>query len=316
MKRIVWILAVGVLASFALTGCGGGGGGDGGGFTLVKIDAAPDKGFDWPYYLAMPNGSANSTLIVEPNNTGSGSDDPSVHDQAARMLAEREISFAQALDCPLLVPTFPRPQTNWQVYTHALDRDTLTTTLEGLVRLDLQLLAIVEDARTRLADRGTYTDEKFFIKGFSASGMFANRFCVLHPDRIKAAAIGSPGGWPIAPVASWEGRALRYHVGVADVQDLVGAPFDLATFKTVPLFLFMGDQDTNDSVPYADGYEPQDRDLVNTLFGVTPVERWPKAEQIYESVGCNCTFRLYEGVGHTISGEMQRDIVQFFAANL
>jgi len=146
--------------------------------------------------------------------------------------------------------------------------------------------------------------------------MFANRFCVLHPDRIKAAAIGSPGGWPIAPVASWEGQTLRYHVGVSDVTDLVGAPFDLATFKTVPLFLFLGDQDTNDSVPYTDGYEPQDHALVDSLFGETPVARWPKAEQIYDSVGCNCTFRLYPGVGHTVSPDMRRDIIQFFAAHL
>ena len=298
------------------------------GFTLVKIDAAPEKGFHWPYYLAIPNGPANSTLFVETNNTGFCSDDLSVHDEEARkFMGERMRSdlwthnpFGHlrigSLNCPILMPIFPRPDAYLTIYTHALDRDALTTNLEGLVRLDLQLLAMVEDARKRLADQGLYTDEKFFIWGFSASGMFANRMCVLHPERIKAAAIGSPGGWPIAPVASWKGQVLRYPVGVADLQELVGAPFDLATFKTVPLFLFLGDQDTNDSVPCEDSYEPEDCDLVFSLFGETPVQRWPKAEQIYKSVGCNCTFRLYPGVGHTTPSQIGEDIIQFFKANL
>ena len=294
-------------------------------FTLVKIDAAPDKGFNWPYYLAIPYGPANSTLIVETNNTGFPSDDQSVHDEAARELAEGRIDyFVEALNCPLLVPTFPRPYRlshdtlttrDFEFYTHCFSRNTLTTTLEGLVRLDRQLLAMVEDARGRLADQGLYTDEKFFIMGFSGSGIFANRFCVLHPGRIKAAAMGGID-WPIAPVASWEGQVLRYHVGVADLQGLVGAPFDLETFKNIPLFFFRGDQDTNDSVTKIEAYEPQDRNLVISLFGETPIQRWPIAEQIYKSVGCGCTFKLYPGVGHTYSDEMIEDVIQFFKANL
>ena len=88
-------------------------------FTLVKIDAAPDKGFNWPYYLAIPYGPANSTLFVEPNS-GPASDDPSFHVQAAREYAEGTIDyFVGALNCPLLMPTFPRPETYYWVYTHS-----------------------------------------------------------------------------------------------------------------------------------------------------------------------------------------------------
>jgi hypothetical protein len=39
--------------------------------------------------------------------------------------------------------------------------------------------------------------------GFSASGAFTNRFTLLHPEMIKAASIGAPGGWPIVPTATW-----------------------------------------------------------------------------------------------------------------
>ncbi|HML49272.1 MAG TPA: hypothetical protein PKE04_21240, partial [Clostridia bacterium] len=50
----------------------------------------------------------------------------------------------------------------------------------------------------------------------------ANRFALLHPDRVRAAAIGSPGGWPVAPVAQAEGNDLPYPIGIADVAQLTG----------------------------------------------------------------------------------------------
>ena len=146
--------------------------------------------------------------------------------------------------------------------------------------------------------------------------MFANRFTILHPDRIRAAAIGSPGGWPIVPVSSWEGQTLRYHIGVSDIQQLTGTPFNMSLFKQIPLFFFIGDQDTNDSVPFDDSYEQVDRNLVNTLFGTTPVQRWPKAEQIYKSAGCDSQFKTYSGAGHQITDTMVEDITDFLKENL
>ncbi len=285
--------------------------------TLEKVP--PGTGFDWPYYLYLPVSvppGTSTRLLVAPNNTGTCSDDQAVHDEAARRQADGLSILAERMRTPLLVPTFPRPYSNWQVYTHALDRDTLLTTLPGLRRLDLQLIAMIEHARTRLQAAGINVAARVLMSGFSASGMFTNRFTALHPDRVQAAAIGSPGGWPIAPVASWQGDGLRYPVGIADLQDLVGAPFDAQTFKAVPLHFYIGDQDTNDSVPYSDGYDAQDRDLVNRLFGTTPVARWPHAQAVYESAQCNAEFLTYPGVGHQVTQEIMLDIVLFLAGHM
>ena len=108
------------------------------------------------------------------------------------------------------------------------------------------------------------------MMGFSASGQFTNRFAILHPERIRAAAAGSPGGWPLAPVSSWQGETLDYHVGIADVASLTGGQLDMAAVRAAPLLLYMGDADTNDSVPFSDGYDDDQRELVNRLFGTTP----------------------------------------------
>lgn len=76
----------------------------------------------------------------------------------------------------MLVPVFPRPTSNWQIYTHALDRDSLITTVSGLERIDLQLLAMIDDARQRLKERDVLIGNEVFLNGFSASGSFVNRF--------------------------------------------------------------------------------------------------------------------------------------------
>jgi hypothetical protein len=175
-------------------------------FQVIKVlPEDSTKNFDWPYYLLITDNPkpSNAILLVEPNNTGSCNDDPSVHDLAAEQLIQWRSEVAMALNAPLLVPAFPRPCTEWWIYTHALDRDCLTTNLDKLVRIDLQLIEMISDAKERLNKMSIIIDNRVFMMGFSASGAFTNRFSLLHPELIKAAAIGAPGGWPIVPVANW-----------------------------------------------------------------------------------------------------------------
>ena len=166
--------------------------------------------------------------------------------------------------------------------------------------------------RKRMSKDGLTFEKRVFMSGFSAQGMFTNRFTFLHPDRVKAAAIGSPGGWPIAPVENYKDKSLRYPIGVADIKKVSGKKLDLAILKKVPLFVFMGSKDTNDSVPFDDSYDHEDRDLINPLFGETPVSRWAISESLYKQTGLNATFKMYKDVAHTISSEMRDDIRAFF----
>jgi hypothetical protein len=285
-------------------------------YELTKIAANPEQGFQWPYYLSIPHFLSTATvLLVEPNNTGSVSDDPSVHDKAAENLAKWRSSFAVDLDVPLLVPTFPRPFTQWLIYTHALDRDSLLTTEEGIQRIDLQLIAMIEDAKKRLTDMGYHVAEKVFINGYSASGSFANRFTLLHPEIVQAAAIGSPGGWPTVPVSEWEESTLKYPVGISDVASLIGKEFELAAFQKVPQYIYVGDIDDNDAVDFSDGFDQVDRELIDGLFGDgVPyiAERWPHAEEIFDSIQSAAQFVIYPNVPHSITPEMFDDIKAFF----
>lgn len=272
--------------------------------TLEKFEADPAKGFQWPYYLYVPSTIESSHILVITNNTAYASDDFSVHDQAAQSLVGWQKDLAKFLGCPLLVPAFPRPNDyNEAGYTHALDEVSLAATSTVYHRLDLQLIAMIEDAINRLDEREIDFEETILMWGFSASGMFANRFTALHPERVKAAAIGAPGGWPIAPVAEYKGVELDYPIGIADLFQLVGYSFDMESFKNIPLYFYLGDQDINDALPY--------NVTLNTYIGTTPVSRWPIAEEIYNSINCDCEFILYTGIGHEITNQMEEDVNTF-----
>ena len=190
----------------------------------------------------------------------------------------------------------------------------MLTDIDSLRRLDLQLLAMIDDARRRLRGRGIATRSQVLLSGFSAAGMFVNRFSMVHPERVLAVASGSPGGWPLAPAEAVAEQRLPYPVGVADLPRLFGRGFDLQAFRQVRCLCFLGDQDENDAVDFEDGFDPSDKTLVDALFGDTPVGRWPSAQALYEDAGTGCHFRLYEGVGHTITNEMISDLLEFFTS--
>jgi pimeloyl-ACP methyl ester carboxylesterase len=283
---------------------------------IYRIEADPAEGFSWPYYLYVPDQAEARAdrkeavyLLILPNNTGEPSDDLAVHRQAAREAIDQYWDIPARLGTPLLIPVFPRP---WEVererdlYVHALDRATLQTTEAELGRVDVQLTAMMDDAADRLRQQGWEVNDRALIMGFSASGMFANRFTILHPDRILAAAIGSPGGWPVAPVASWDGNTLNYPLGVNDLMTLTGQPFDLASYQDVRQLFYLGIEDDNDAV------DAENRPYLSQLFGSTPVERWPYAEEIYHTTGADVEFRMDDGVGHTISSELWRYQITFF----
>jgi dienelactone hydrolase len=289
---------------------------------VQQIDAAPAKGFHFPYLLHVPAGARSlpgRVLLVEPNNTGRVSDDFDVHLRAARDLAERAIGgyLAKELQLPLLVPVFPRPETGWERYTHQLDRDTIVVPEDPLRRLDLQLLAMIDDARARLAGDGVAVPREVFLTGFSASGTFVNRFTAIHPERVLAAATGGLNGILILPLEQLAGTALPYPLGVADFAEVTGHGFDAARWKAVPQFIYMGALDDNDAVQFDDGYTSAEKAIVDAVIGARmQPDRWERCQELYREAGATATFRTYSGVGHFTDEKVNGEIADFFRRRL
>jgi len=291
----------------------------GAGPSLIEVSAAPEKGFHFPYVIFIPKsaeGKSSSYLLVEPNNTGRVSDDFEIHHAAAVALA-RDSSVgnfvAKKLGIPLLVPVFPRPASLDTVYTHSLDRDTILISEGPLKRLDLQLLAMVTDARERLAALGRPMNGKILLNGFSASGLFANRFTFLHPEAVAAAAFGGVNAFIMLPVAELDSEALEFPLGLADFEKIAGHPFGRIAYSAVPQFAYMGEKDENDAVVHHDAYSDEERALIFKLVGRTMMpDRWKAVEAIYQKQHLPVQFKTYDGIGHGTDGRINGEVAEFY----
>ena len=284
---------------------------------LMMVQADAKKGFHFPYLLKIPKGRQAASfrfLVVEPNNTGFVADDLAVHISAAKALCQTGTGSvaAKSLHMPLLVPVFPRPKTDWTIYTHMLDRDVMRIREGPLKRLDLQLLAMVDDAIKRLSRNGSI-GKRILITGFSSSGVFANRFAMLHPDRVLAVACGGVNGLLMLPLDGLDGKELPYPLGIKDFERIPGAPFDRESWRRVRQYIYMGGDDANDAVLYDDGYSDAERKTIFAVLGrrMQP-ERWHTCRHIYLRAGARATFRTFAGMGHETNQAVNGEIIDFF----
>ena len=299
---------------------------------VALIDSAPDAGFNYPYYLHIPDALASDTpvaILVEMTNMPGPTDDFEAHlDEAERRVGNgfgRRIADELAL--PFLHPVFPRPVSDpvdWTHYTHSLDPETLRIDEPPLERIDLQLLRMVADAQRRLSAQGIPTRDRFILNGFSASAKFANRFSALHPEKLLSVSAGGLDGIVVLPLeeaeipVDWIDRApLNYPVGTANIEALTGEPFDLDAFCDVHQFLYVGADDENDTLLYPDAWtEPEIRGIAVSVYGEdVHEERFPYCKAVYEAVGVPAVFRQYEETGHDPTPAIE-DVVEFHDRSL
>lgn len=290
--------------------------------SLLIIGKKPKKGFCNDYLLFVPKGTPRYhkiVLLVEPNNTGKTSDSIDVHKQYAIGLASVSSvgnNVATELKIPLLVPIFPRPAALELTYTHALDRGVMLENSAELKRLDLQLLAMIKDAKSVLKSMNIEVDARFFMTGFSASASFTNRFSYLHPEKIKALAIGGFNGELLLPQNEINGIAIDYPIGTHDFAELFGNKPDLKTYKSIPQFIYMGQQDQNDAVQYDDAYDDKQRKIINENIGSEVQQRYVKCQEIYKQQGFEPIFKTYANIGHWTTAALNLDVIRFFKSQI
>lgn len=292
-----------------------------------RIDAQPDRGFNYPYYVYVPDLPVDDArpLLVDPVNTGQPSDDLDVHLESAQSKVSASHSptrqIAQELQVPLVVPVFPRPQSepvDSDHYVHALDDSTLSIESGTLERVDLQMLAMIEDAQERLADADyELRTDGVVLNGFSAAGTYVERFTALHPDEVLSVSAGGINGMVILPTSEARGEALPYHIGVADFEELVGEPFDPAAYADVGKYFYLGDLDGNDTIPFDDAWTSEEaRQLALEVYGRDlHNDRFPFCRAVHEDEGADTVFRYYQDVGHDPRAASE-DIVTFHERSL
>jgi hypothetical protein len=304
-----------VLVSLLLVGCSKSYKGE-----LIFVEPAHEDSFDFPFFLFIPNDVIQNEkvcVIIEPNNSGFVDDDLHRHIEKAERTATNNFYVgnyvAQRLKYPLLVPVFPRSKNQSKIYTHSLDRDVMLQKGNQLERMDLQLIEMFKDAQSRLSNKNIQTQPQFLLAGFSASATFANRFTLIHPDRVLAVAAGGLNGLLMLPADTLENEALNYPIGTNDIKVLTDKPFAKDLFLKTPQFYFMGKLDENDAISYSDAFDQDEREQIYRLLGkqMQP-QRWDRCTEIYRNLNVNATILTYKDVGHEQTELIKNDIVKFF----
>jgi len=301
---------------------------------ISLIEPSEDTAFNWPYLLFTPdtseadNDSASESAesdvrpMVVGNSSYRGRPSEEIRrlDSGRRNLERGRLGFlATRLNSPALSPLIP---------SRTADGTYQNLTLSGSAfdRLDLQVLAMVDDARERLADEPYTVPEQFHVEGFSSNGRFYDKFTALHPERINAVSAGG-NGIAVLPVGELSEdvptagnpstETLPWPVGVGDLPELIGAEFDQDAWLDTNLFWYIGaeDQDPENPGRYVHKLYKGDGEidtLIREIFGSLQVDdRFRTSQAILNHLGASAEFTAYDGAGHEVTREMAEDLTEF-----
>jgi hypothetical protein len=253
----------------------------------MVVKANPDKGFNFPYLLKTSKKTLDAKyLIVESNNTGN---EPTT--KAMIIAGKRSLNhvcgniIAKKLNYPLLMPvipfasvdmeedlkeTLPNSWDKWKYYFTQLDSDSLKIDNDKYKRVDLQLIAMIDDAREKLLKENNQSiNDKVIMIGYASSSIFAARFTFLRPERVAVAVGGSIGGLLPIPKEEINGIKLMYPIGSYDFENITGKKFNLEEYKKTPQFYWQGKKDKSNSFNgFVVGRDTEGEDLTDEEYEV------------------------------------------------
>ena len=274
---------------------------------IMQVPANPKAGFQWGYVLYLPQHMDTSRplpLLFTMNDNGMYKTQEENEKSVLRRFEKGgyyEWGVADGIGVPMVMPMVLReklvakPQI---LNSHDLNRAVFVLKDGPYARLDLQVLAMLKDARKQLKKRGIRTQDKFLVAGFSSAGSFGDKLAFLHPEKILAVATGGEH-YPLLPLETYNDIALIFPIGAYDMKTYTGKKFNQQAWRKIPMFLTGGGNDYNDPLPYNAVYGEEDRTVTKQVFGEGSVQdRWQKAREILAQIAPNVQTHTYPNLEH------------------
>ena len=215
---------------------------DGKNFNFYLSQGNKEKGV-LPYILLIPEKlSEGKRLVVESLNYENTNvlDDILPH-------AKQQADIAMKIfdDEPILIPFIPDVKGGIPYYQQ-LSRECFEESKDGKYhieypRIDLQIIKTIEDAKGKLKIKtGKETAKKIFLNGYSSSGVFAQRFALIHPEIVDSALIGGAAGSIPLPTDEFD-----YPLGIKDFTELFDSPFVENEYKKINFAYFVSEFEAN-----------------------------------------------------------------------
>ena len=174
---------------------------------------------------------------------------------------------------------------------------------EGDIRYDLLVNAMVEEVATKYKQDWS----KFAVFGFSGGGHFAHRYAIMHPDKLWAACVGSPGSVTLLDTDK------QWWVGLGGMEERFGIKPDLDALRKVPVQIVVGEADLE---TWEITHKPGSRFYMEGAndAGVTRPERARALCQSFRDAGVNVQLNVIPNMAHDRNKAVP--YVQDFLANV
>ena len=88
-------------------------------------------------------------------------------------------------------------------------------------------------------EKGIDLENKVFLNGYSSSGVFAQRFALLHPELVDTACIGGDSGSIPIPTEEY-----GYPIGISDYKKITGKEFNMESYSQICFTYYVGELET------------------------------------------------------------------------
>lgn len=119
---------------------------------------------------------------------------------------------------------------------------------ESIIKNDIhkKFLDCIQDAKERVEkSTGKKINDRIFLNGYSASGVFAQRFALIYPEIIDRCLIGGAAG--TIPILTKE---IGYPIGIKDYEELFGKKFDFEEYKKIQFGYYVAENEEREPGNY------------------------------------------------------------------
>ena len=284
----------------------------------IYIMEPKEERFSFSSIVCIPKKiNEGATLYVETNNE----EDPAqLNDSAKHTTANvLDMMHGGAELNPVLIPILPTNGIDGVPYFQQLSAECFDNNLpEDKRRIDLQLVKAIEETKREIFNiTDQKINDKIFMHGYSASGVFAQRFALLHPELIDEVCVGGAIGSIPMPISEYNGVPLDYPIGINNFKEITGKDFNFDAYRSIKFRYYVAELEdcnksgrrfTEDGEPapmhdmsYMERSTPQlvGKNLRNA-FGKNMFDRYENQLELYRDMGLNISAHSpYPNIQHS-----------------
>lgn len=274
----------------------------------------PTDSNPYAFYSYFPNSAVREktiTIGIWTESVDRLFDDYEYCVRRAKEYAQWLSVYSERYKIPIVVMAIPGDENFARITLHL---DTFSNEDNLSSRPDLKVIdAVWNQYLPTLTDAGFATNDKVFMFGDQGSGVFPHRFAILHPELVQALWESSSAPAPL-PAAEFAGEPLDYPLGINNLEELTGKPFNLEAYLKIHQFIMAGEYD-DVGIITSDFFPNGQWQFIRTHFGSTDAEMVEFFYNYLISIGASVEFRLYKSIGNRLTDEMINDAFRFLVSH-